>query len=291
MTSTLPAGELPAGAGEAAIPMEALGEPRLSIRLGRRPSGVPRWVRRFIGPILLLAAWEAAVQTGLVTRQLLAPPSQLPASIAELLRSGLLQESVLVSTGRAALGLILGTLTGVLLAGVAGLWRFGEDSLDPLVQMLRPMPATAIMPLVVLLMGVDEAPKIFLVSYAVFFPVYLNTFQGIRGVDVKLVEAAAVFGLNRRQLTTQVVFPSALPSFFVGFRFAVSLSWVVLVVAEQLNAQSGVGYMMIDAQRYFRPDIIIVGLIVYALFGVISDAIVRLVERRVLSWQVLFQGA
>lgn len=284
-TDTVMTNQAP-GSAEAGI-----GKPRLPINLAPGPTRVPRWIRRLAGPVLLLVVWEAIVQTGLVSRQLLAPPSQLPASIAELLRSGLLQESILVSTGRAALGLALGTITGVLLAGVAGLWRLGEDSLDPLVQMLRPMPATAIMPLVVLLMGVDEAPKIFLVAYAVFFPVYLNTFQGIRGVDVKLVESAAVFGLRRHQLITQVVLPSSLPSFFVGFRFAVSLSWVVLVVAEQLNAQSGVGYMMIDAQRYFRPDIIIVGLIVYAMFGVLSDAAVRLVERKVLAWQVLFQGA
>lgn len=268
-----------------------IARPRLSISLKAPASRIPRWILRLVGPIALLVVWELSVQTGFVSRQLLAPPSQLPASVAGLVSSGLLQESILVSTGRAALGLALGTTTALILAGVAGLWRAGEDTIDPLAQMLRPMPATAIMPLVVLLLGVDEAPKIFLVSYAVFFPVYLNTFQGIRGVDVKLVESAAVFGLNRRRLITQVILPSALPSFFVGFRFAVSLSWVVLVVAEQLNAQSGVGYMMIDAQRYFRPDIIIVGLIVYALFGIISDTLVRLAERKVLSWRVLFQGA
>jgi sulfonate transport system permease protein len=252
---------------------------------------VPVWIRRAITPILLIVVWEMSVRLGWVTDQVLAPPSALPATVSGLWESGDLQEGILVSATRAGVGLFFGTVVAVLVAAIAGLWRWGEDAAEPLVQMLRPIPATAILPLVVLLMGIYETPKIFLVAYGVFFPVYLNTVQGIRSVDVKVVESASVHGLNRWQLVRQVVLPSAMPSFFTGFRFSVGLSWIVLVVAEQLNAQSGIGYLMVDAQRYFRPDVIIVGLIVYALFGLISDAIVRLVERRVLRWRQEFTGA
>ncbi len=269
----------------------AIGTPRLALRLVAKPSHVPIWVRRVASPAALLIVWELIVRSGVVSSEVLAPPSAIPATVVQLWRDGSLQQNIIVSSGRAAIGLALGTLVGVVVAGIAGLWRWGEDAADPLVQMLRPIPATALMPLVVLLMGLDETPKIFLVAYGVFFPVYLNTFQGIRSVDVRLVESAAVHGLNRWGLVRQVILPSALPSFFVGFRFSVGVSWIVLVVAEQLNAQSGVGYLMIDAQRYYRPDVIIVGLIVYAMFGFVSDTVVRLVERKTLKWRQEFQGA
>ncbi|UOQ56971.1 ABC transporter permease [Leucobacter allii] len=265
--------------------------PELALSTRPRRSPIPRWVRKWSIPILVIALWELISRIGLVDEVLLPPPSKIVGTIGELLQDGSLQQGILVSFLRAVTGLAIGTVFGVALAVVAGLWRTGEDTFDPIVQLLRPLPATALMPLVVLAMGMDEAPKIFLVSYASFFPVYLNVFQGIRDVDNRLVESAAVFGLRRSELIRQVILPSAMSSFFVGFRFSVSISWVVLVVAEQLNAQSGVGYLMMDAQRYFRADIIFVGLIVYALFGLGSDMLVRLVERRVLRWRNAFAGA
>lgn len=265
--------------------------PTLSLDLAPRAGHLPGWLRKSLVPLLILVVWELAVRSGLVQASVLAPPSRLPSTVVELLGTGTLQTGILVSFLRAVTGLAIGTTFGVLLALVAGLWRGAEDAIDPLVQLLRPLPATALLPLVVLALGVDEAPKIFLVSFGAFFPVYLNVLQGIRSVDTKLVESAAVFGLSRAQLIRQVVLPSATSSFFVGFRFAVSISWLVLVVAEQLNAESGVGYMMVDAQRYFRSDIIIVGLIVYALFGLLSDTAVRAIERRALRWRTEFRGA
>lgn len=265
--------------------------PRLKLTQPKTRRVVPAWILKLLVPIAILIAWELVVRLDVVSANVLAPPSTLPATVKELIDNGRLIEGITVSFTRAMIGLTIGAITGVLLAIVAGLWRNGEHLVDPTVQLLRPLPATALMPMVVLAMGMDEAPKIFLIAYASFFPVYLNTFQGIRAVDNKFIESAAVFGLSRWDLIRMVILPSAMPSFFVGFRFAVSISWVVLVVAEQLNAQSGVGYLMMDAQRYFRPDIILVGLIIYALFGLISDMLVRAVERRVLSWRNTFEGA
>lgn len=265
--------------------------PKLDLTLAGTGNKVPSWLLKIAVPVLILVVWETVVRGGLVNATVLAPPSKLPGTVWELVQNGKLLQGILVSSTRALVGLAIGAITGVLLAIVAGLWRNGQHLVDPTVQLLRPLPATALMPLVVLLLGMDEAPKIFLVAYAAFFPVYLNTFQGIRDVDNRLIESAAVFGLSRTQLIKQVILPSSMSSFFVGFRFSVSISWVVLVVAEQLNAQSGIGYLMMDAQRYFRPDIILVGLIVYALFGLGSDILVRLIERRVLRWRNTFEGA
>lgn len=265
--------------------------PELTLSTRPRRSNVPAWVRKWSIPVLVLVIWELIVRLGFVPAVVLPPPSKIPSTVWELLQNGSLQTGILVSFLRALIGLTIGTIFGVTLAVVAGLWKSGEDTFDPIIQLLRPLPATALMPLVVLAMGMDEAPKIFLVSYAAFFPVYLNVFQGIRDVDNRLIESAAVFGLNRRELITNVILPSATSSFFVGFRFSVTISWVVLVVAEQLNAQSGVGFLMMDAQRYFRADIIFVGLIVYALFGLSSDLLVRAVERKVLRWRNTFAGA
>lgn len=268
-----------------------LQKPSLGLVHGPTKQVLPAWALKLIIPVAIVVVWELVVRLGVVNESVLAPPSALPATVAELIANGKLVEGIAVSFTRAVVGLVIGTIFGITLAVVAGLWRNGEHVLDPTVQLLRPLPATAIMPLVVLLMGMDEAPKIFLISYAAFFPVYLNTFQGIRAVDNKLIESAAVFGLTRFELIKQVILPSALPSFFVGFRFSVSISWVVLVVAEQLNAQSGVGYLMMDAQRYYRPDIILIGLIVYAIFGLLSDSLVRGVECKALNWRNSFEGA
>ncbi|MGW0042571.1 ABC transporter permease [Rhodococcus sp. NPDC003348] len=268
-----------------------IGAPRLSISVTPTPPVVPQWLRRSIVPVVLLALWELAARTGLIDTRLLAAPSSVVTTAGELLASGDLQSNLATSVARALVGLTIGTVFGVGAALLSGLWRTGEDLLDTTLQMLRPLPALALIPLFILWFGVDEAPKLILIAYATFFPVYLNTFKGIRSIDAKLVEAAAVLGLNRWELIRQVVTPSALPSFFTGFRFSLSVSWLVLVVTEQLNARSGLGFMMTEAQQYFRNDIIVLGLVIYGFLGLASDQLVSLIERRVLRWQRTFAGA
>lgn len=272
-------------------PDTEIGAPRLSISVASAPPLVPQWLRRSLVPLLLLAVWEAAAQTGIIDTRILADPSSVVATAGELIANGDLQSNLAASVTRAMIGLALGTVFGVAAALLSGLWRTGEDLIDTTLQMLRPLPALALIPLFILWFGVDEAPKLILIAYATFFPVYLNTFKGIRSIDAKLVEAAAVLGLTRWQLVGQVVAPSALPSFFTGFRFSLSVSWLVLVVTEQLNARSGLGFMMTEAQQYFRNDIIVLGLVVYGLLGLASDQLVSLLERRVLRWQRNFAGA
>jgi sulfonate transport system permease protein len=151
--------------------------------------------------------------------------------------------------------------------------------------MLRTLPFLALVPLFILWFGIGETPKIALVALGSAFPIYLTLFAGIRGVDPKLAEAGKVFGLDRRGLIWNVILPGALPSALVGLRYALGTAWLSLVVAEQINADAGIGYLINDARDFLRTDIIVVGLLVYALLGLGADILVRAVERRALAWR------
>jgi sulfonate transport system permease protein len=259
-------------------------------RTARRSHAVLRYVARsrwlvLVGPLLLLAIWELATTVGGVAPQVLASPSTVASTAWDLTRSGELPEALLVSLRRVVLGLLLGVSVGTVLALLSGLFPVGERLLDPLVQMFRTMPALALVPLFILWFGIDERPKILLVAFAVAFPIYVNLHGGIRGVDARLVEAGRVFGLGRWGLIRQVVLPSALASWLVGLRFSLGIAWIVLVAAEQINATSGIGALMTNAQNLLQTDVILVGLLVYSALGLISDRLVRLLERWALSWR------
>lgn len=267
-----------------------------SLRVGvddrfARPRAVPDARRRLTelagratGPLVLLALWWVASTLAWVSPILLPSPGSVWDAGTDLVSSGRLQENLAVSLGRAGAGLAIGVAVGVLLALVTGLSRVGELLIDSNVQMLRAMPILALQPLVIVWFGIGEPTKVLLVALAVTFPVYINTHAAIRSVDSRLVELATTLGLSRWALVRRVVLPGALPGFLTGLRFATAISWLVLVVAEQINATAGIGYLMTQARTVARTDVIIVGLVVYALLGLTSDLLVRLVERRSLTW-------
>ncbi len=242
-------------------------------------------LRRFASPLLLLAAWQAASSTGLVSAQTLASPAQILLTARDLLNDGTLMHNLAVSLIRAGIGLGLAIVIGVSLALAAGLSRIGEDIVDAPLQMLRTIPVLALVPMFILWFGIGEAPKILLVTLGATFPIYLNLFKGIRAIDPKLIEAARTLGLTHSETVRHVILPGALPDLLVGLRFSVGISWLMLVVAEQVNASSGIGHMMMDAEDFLRTDIILVGMLVYALFGLASDQGVRFLERRLLVWR------
>ena len=222
----------------------------------------------------------------------IAAPSAILASAWELTATGELPGNLLVSLARVAAGFAIGTAAGIVLASAAGLSRLGEDLVDAPMQMLRTLPFLALVPLFILWFGIGEVPKVALVALGATFPVYLNLFAGIRGVDPKLIEAARVFGLHGAALVRRVVLPGALPSLLVGVRYALGVSWLSLVVAEQINATAGIGHLINDARDFLRTDVIVVGLLVYALLGLGADALVRWAERRALRWRpTLVRGA
>ncbi len=252
---------------------------RVRARLART-----RWLV-VVGPLALLVAWQLATTVGGVAPQVLSSPSDVASTAWDLTRSGELPDALAVSLRRVALGLLLGVTTGTVLGLLSGLSPVGERLVDPLVHMFRTMPALALVPLFILWFGIDERPKVLLVAFAVAFPIYLNLHAGIRGVDARLVEAGRTFGLGRLGLVTQVVLPGALASWLVGLRFSLGLAWIVLVAGEQINATSGIGALMTNAQNLLQTDVILVGLLVYSVLGVASDQLVRLLERVALSWR------
>ena len=238
-----------------------------------------------VGPLLLLAAWTAGSATGLVDQATLSPPWTVVTTTAELVADGRLQSNLLASVQRAAIALVLGVGIGVALALVAGLSRVGEAIVDGPVQIKRAVPTLALIPLAIIWFGIGEQMKIIMIALSVFVPVYINTHAALRGVDLRFVELAESVGLSRREFVRRVALPGALPGFFTGLRLAVTVSWTALVVVEQVNATSGIGYLMTQARTYGQTEIIVVGLVVYAVFGLVGDLVVRAAERRALSWR------
>jgi sulfonate transport system permease protein len=242
-------------------------------------------LRRAYTPVLILIIWQGLVATGLVSPQTLPAPSAIAVSAWQLAVSGQLLANILVSLQRVAIGLTIGVCVGTALALIAGLSRLGEDAVDATVQMVRTLPHLALIPLMIMWFGIGETPKITLIALGSMFPIYLNLFAGIRGADRKLREAASTLGLSQAETILHVVLPAALPGFLVGLRQAFGIAWITLVVAEQINASAGIGYLVMNARDFLRTDIIFVGLSIYALLGLLTDQSVRFLEKRFLAWR------
>ncbi len=240
---------------------------------------------RLAGPLLLLVLWAAASAAGRLDPGAIPAPWTVLRTGARLWTDGTLPTDILTSLTRAAYGFAIGLTAGVALALAAGLSRAGDALIDGTVQLNRAIPTLGLIPLFILWLGIGETFKIAVIAIVVYIPLYLNTHAALSGIDSRYVELAEVQGLSRFTFIRQVVIPGALPGFFVGLRLAVTGSWLGLVVLEQINATSGLGYLMFQAQNYGQSDVILVGLLVYGVFGLVSDSVVRLIERRVLSWR------
>ncbi|MFF9309463.1 ABC transporter permease [Streptomyces sp. NPDC014748] len=240
---------------------------------------------RLVGPLVLLALWAAASAAGRLDPGAIPAPWTVLKTAGHLWTDGTLPTDVATSLRRAAYGFAIGLGAGVLLALAAGLSRTGEALIDGTVNLNRAIPTLGLIPLFILWLGIGETFKVAIIAIVVYIPVYLNTHAALAGIDTRFVELAEVQGLSRYRFIRQIVIPGALPGFFVGLRLGVTGSWLGLVVLEQINATSGLGYMMFQAQNYGQTDVILVGLLVYGVFGLVSDSVVRLIERRVLSWR------
>ncbi|MEV5731881.1 ABC transporter permease [Streptomyces sp. NPDC052292] len=268
-----------------AVAAPAAPEPPQVRRRRRLSPGRRLPAARLAGPLAVLALWAAASAAGALDPGAVPAPWTVLRTAGRLWTDGTLPTDVLTSLRRAAYGFAIGLTAGVLLALVSGLSRAGEALIDGTVQLNRAIPTLGLIPLFILWLGIGETFKIAVIAIVVYIPIYLNTHAALSGIDTRFVELAEVQGLSRAAFVRRVVIPGALPGFFVGLRLGVTGSWLGLVVLEQINATSGLGYLMFQAQNYGQSDVILVGLLVYGVFGLVSDSVVRLMERRVLSWR------
>jgi sulfonate transport system permease protein len=235
-------------------------------------------------PAGLIVVWQLLSQVGLISTRILPAPSDVVAAAVRLTLSGELLRNVGISLYRALAGFLIGGSIGLSLGVLNGLSRSAENLLDSSLQMIRNIPHLALIPLVILWFGIGDQARIFLVSLGVFFPIYINTFAGIRSIDPNLLEMGRVYGLRRRELFWQIVLPGALPNMLVGLRYALGLMWLTLIVAETIAANSGIGYMAMNAREFMQTDVVVMSILLYALLGKLADSIVRVLERWWLPW-------
>ena len=240
-------------------------------------------------PVGIIAAWEALSLAGVIPQRILPAPTAVIAAAWKLTLSGELLRNIWVSFWRAIVGFFIGGGIGFALGLANGLSRRSERIFDSTLQMIRNIPHLALIPLVILWFGIDEEAKIFLVALGVFFPIYVNTQHGVRTVDAQLIEMGQAYGMSPTTLFWCVIFPGALPSIFVGLRYALGIMWLTLIVAETISASSGIGYMAMQAREFLLVDVVVLSILIYALLGKLADSTARLLERWCLSWHPAFQ--
>lgn len=251
------------------------------------------WSKRiapWLIPVALLLLWQASVSLGWISTRVAPSPLAVVEAGWRLTLSGELARNLLASFERAVLGTVIGGGLGFAIGLLTGGSRIAEGLLDSTVQMVRNVPHLAMIPLVILWFGIGETGKLFLVALGVFFPIYLNTFHGIRSVAPALVEMGQSYGLDRLQLFRHVILPGALPSILVGLRFALGFMWLTLIVAETISSTEGIGYMAMDAREFMRTDVVVLSILLYAVLGKAADLAVRALERGLLSWNLAYSG-
>ena len=243
----------------------------------------------WVPPLLLLVVWQFAASAGWISSRILPAPLEVARAAWALARSGELVTHVQVSAARALGGLAIGGSLGLAFGLLTGTSRLAENLLDSTIQMVRNIPNLSLIPLVILWFGIGEDAKLFLTALGVFFPIYINTYHGIRNVDPGLIEMGRSYGLSRWQLYRQVVLPGALSSILVGLRFSLGLMWVILIVAETISAQAGIGYLTMNAREFLQTDVVLVGILLYAALGKLADTAARGLERYWLRWHPGYQ--
>ncbi|GIQ69548.1 ABC transporter permease [Xylanibacillus composti] len=281
-TDAMPTGGAATISGKTKVKSEAPGK--------HRQEKLRAAVQGLILPASILASWQLAGTLEWISPIMLPAPSAIFMAFVDLTASGELFSHLQISVYRAALGFALGGGLGLLLGMISGLFRRAEQTVDPTLQMLRMIPHLAITPLFILWFGFGELSKILLIAKGAFFPLYVNTFLGIRNADAKLFDVARVLEFNRWKQITRLVLPSAMPNILLGLRLSLGIAWLGLVVAELMGSSEGVGYLIMDARQFSQTAIVFVGIIIFAVVGKLTDSVVRYLEKRLLRWRDSFTG-
>lgn len=235
-------------------------------------------------PIILIIWWYiSTIHTA--SGSMIPAPSKVLDRAIKMLKTGQLQEYTAVSTQRALLGLLIGGGIGLILAVFTGISKTADLILNTTIQMLRTVPVLAAISLMIIWFGIGEEVKVYMVAFGVFFPIYINTYHGIKSVDKSLIEMGKVYGLNRFQLFINVIFPGALASILVGLRLSLGTMWLILIAAETIATDAGIGYMAMSARELMQMDKVVLCLLIYALLGKLSDVIAKALEFVLLRWQ------
>ena len=252
-----------------------------------------QWARRHLLPwalpVGLILLWQIAADCGWITRRTLPSPLSVVRAGIALGATGELWQDTLVSCRRAALGFAIGGGLGFVAGLLNGVSRVSEQVLDTSLQMLRNIPHLAIIPMVILWFGIGESAKVFLVAIGVFFPIYLNTYHGVRLVDAGLIEMGRVYRLGRWAMFSRILLPGAMPSILLGIRYGLGVMWLTLIVAETISASSGIGYMTMNAREFLQTDVVLLGVLIYALLGKAADLAARALERRCIAWNASYR--
>ena len=241
-------------------------------------------------PIGIIAVWEVLSLAGVIPLRVLPAPTAVIAAGWHATISGELPRNIWVSFWRAIVGLLVGGGFGFALGLANGLSKRSERIFDSTLQMIRNIPHLALIPLVILWFGIDEEAKIFLVALGVFFPIYINTSTASAPSIRNWSKWARTYGMSASTLFWRVILPGALPSIFVGLRYALGIMWLTLIVAETISASSGIGYMAMQAREFLLVDVVVLSILIYALLGKLADSVARLLERWCLAWHPAFQG-
>ncbi|MFF2890518.1 ABC transporter permease [Paenibacillus sp. NPDC057967] len=256
----------------------------------KRRNGLRRSLIGFIVPIALLLIWQLASGAGFISAQLFPAPSSILKDFYDLVASGEYFGHLKISVYRALLGFAIGGSAGLVIGLAVGLSKRTEEALDPTLQMLRTVPLLAITPLFILWFGFGELSKVLLIAVGAFFPLYVNTFLGVRSVDVKLFDVARILEFSRAKQIRRLVLPAALPNVLLGLRLSLGMAWLCLVVAELMGADRGIGYLIQDARSFMQTGVVFVGVFTFAIVGKLADSFVRLLENKLLKWQDSYRG-
>ena len=236
-------------------------------------------------PLLLILLWIVAKYKGGYKLQLLPTPIEVIQRTIEMFTDGTLTDYVLVSARRAFTGLFFGAVLGYFLGMLTGVSKVANVFLNTTIQMFRTIPMLAYQPVLIIFMGIGNTLAIFMVSMGVFFAMYLNTYAGVQGLDKGLDEMASVYGFTRREYFFDIVLPGSMPNVLVGVRIALGSMWMMLIAAESVTGDSGLGYMASHAREFLQMDKIFLVLFIYAFFGKMSDVIARALEKHFLRWR------
>ena len=240
--------------------------------------------RRFVSPLVVLAFWEVASRGGLVNPLFVPPPSLVFADIYALAVSRELFSALFASMRRVlsgfAIAVVVGTAFGILMASS----RLMDEFVDPLVEFVRPVSPLALLPLAILWFGIGDASKIFLIALSCTFPILLNTYAGVKGIDIAFIRAASSLGANRVEVMRQIILPGSLPSILTGVRVSWGIALIVIIASEMVGAVNGLGYMVLDAQQTFKVERVFAGIIVIGVVGFVTDRGLRWLRRAVVPW-------